>query len=457
MKAASLNSVGIIGGGILGISLGYYLTRAGVHVEIFEAGPEPGGLAGPMRLADGTEIDRFYHAILSSDQNLRSLCSELGISDQMRFKPTRMGFYDEGRIHSMNSSMELLLFPMLSWVDRFRLGLTVLAAMAVRDWRSLDTVSVEKWLLRWSGRNTYNTIWRPMLRAKFDGSFDRVPATWIWSRLVRIKSTRSGVEQKEEAGHIIGGYNTMLHAMVRQIEAAGGRVHLNTAVQEVQIEQGSARGLRLRDGRTLVFDGVVSTVQTPLLSRLVPAADESFRARLSAQEYLGILCPVLVLDKPLTGYWTLNITDESVPFTGVIETTAYIDPQYVGGHHLVYLPKYTAPGSEWQEKSDAEIKEIWLRELQRMFPEFDPATIVEFRVGRNRFVEPLHPLGGATHIEPVQTPVKNLFLATTAQIYPQLTNGESVTRHARLAVEQMLEAPIVQPAPARAVTAPVPA
>ena len=28
------------------------------------------------------------------------------------------------------------------------------------------------------------------------------------------------------------------------------------------------------------------------------------------------------------------------------------------------------------------------------------------------------------------TPVEGLYLATTAQIYPALTNGESVTRHA---------------------------
>jgi hypothetical protein len=39
----------------------------------------------------------------------------------------------------------------------------------------------------------------------------------------------------------------------------------------------------------------------------------------------------------------------------------------------------------------------------------------------------------------VKTPVEGLYLATTAQIYPALTNGESVTRHARQAAELVYE------------------
>ena len=111
-----------------------------------------GGLAGPSILEDGTAVDRFYHAILSSDSHLRQLCSELGIADQLRFRQTKMGFYYNGGIHSMNNVLEFLRFPPLGWLDRFRLGLTVLAAQFERDWRRLEGVSVEDWLIRWSGR-----------------------------------------------------------------------------------------------------------------------------------------------------------------------------------------------------------------------------------------------------------------------------------------------------------------
>lgn len=437
-------TVGIVGGGIMGMSLGYFLTKQGISVEIYEASPTLGGLAGPLLLGDGTAVDRFYHAILSSDGHLRDLCAELGIADQLRFRTTRMGFYYDDAIHPMNGIVDFLRFPPLGWLDRARLGLTVLAAQAVRNWRALEEISVETWLTRWGGRNAYEHLWRPMLRAKFDGSSDgqadafaNVPATWIWSRLVRMKSTRRGAKQKEEAGHLLGGYATLMEAMAAKIRTAGGKVHLNAPVQEIVTDGTRLCGLRV-DGRLIRHETVVSTMQAPVFSRLIPNAAPAYLEALTDQEYLGIICPLLVLDRPLSGYWTINITDERVPFTGIIETTSYIDPAYVGGHHLVYLPKYTAPGSSWLTKSNAEIEEIWLHHLQRMFPDFDQASIREFRIHRERFVEPLHGVNETEKIPAVATPIQGLYLVTTAQIYPALTNGESVSRHAALAAQQIV-------------------
>jgi protoporphyrinogen oxidase len=389
-----------------------------------------GGLAGPLTLDDGTKVDRFYHAILSSDSHMRELCEELGIDDQLRFNETKMGFFYKNEIHSMNNIIEFLRFPPLGWIDRFRLGLTVLYAQFIRNWHRLEGISVEKWLIGLGGKRTYQNIWRPMLKAKFDGGFDDTPATYIWSRLVRIKSTRKGANQKEEAGHLIGGYISLIHAMAEQIKDAGGKIHLQTPVSKIEIEDNLAIGI-LVDDELIKFDRIVSTLQPPIFQHLISDASNEYRDFIGKTEYLGIICPLLVLDRPLTGYWTLNITDDSIPFTGVIETTSYINPQFVGGHHLVYLPKYTAPGSSLQKMSDEEIKELWLGYLEKMFPDFERHWIRYFIMNRARLVEPLHPVNGTHLIPPVHTPITNLYLATNAQIYPALTNGESISRKAR--------------------------
>jgi protoporphyrinogen oxidase len=435
----------------MGISLGYFLSQQGIKVEIFEASPVLGGLAGPLFLEDGVSVDRFYHVILSSDSHLRKLCTELSIADKLRFRETKMGFYHQGEIHSMNSTLEFLRFPPLGWIDRFRLGLTVLYAQFVRDWQRLEGISVEEWLLRLSGQRTLENIWRPLLRAKFDGGFDDTPATYIWARLVRMKSTRSGANQKEEAGHLIGGYTTLIEVMAERIEAAGGKIHLRCPVQEVVLEGGRAQGIHLGD-KVHPFSAVVAALQVPIFRQMIPGASPAYRDLLGKSGYLGIICPLLVLDRPLTGFWTLNITDDRIPFTGLIETTTYIDPQYVGGHHLVYLPKYTAPGGPWQRKSDQEIREIWLQNLETMFPHFNRRWIRYFLVHRERYVEPLHGLN-STHLIPgVKTPVEDLYLATTAQIYPALTNCESVGCHARQAAQTILKKDLTPVSlPARAV------
>ena len=429
--------VGIIGGGIMGTCIGYFLSQKGVEVEMFEAAPALGGLVGPMTLEDGTAVDRFYHAILSSDSHLRQLCAELGIADQLRFQETRMGFFHKGEIYSMNDVSDFLRFPPLGWIDRFRLGLTVIAAQLIRDWHRLEGISVEQWLVRWGGRRTYENIWLPLLKAKFDGSFENTPATFIWARLVRMKSTRSGATQKEEAGHLIGGYVTLIRAMAGKIEAAGGRIYLGTSISKIAIEQNRAAGI-LADGEIHSFDRLVSTLQPSVFQAMIPDASREYRNSLTRIQYLGIVCPMLVLDRPLSGYWTLNLTDDRLPFTGIIETTAYINPQYVGGHHLVYLPKYVAPAGWVQKMTDAEIKELWLTHLELMFPHFERGWIRYFSVQRARYVEPLHLLNGTHLIPALHTPIEHLYLASNAQIYPNLTNGESISRKAREISELVL-------------------
>jgi protoporphyrinogen oxidase len=110
----------------------------------------------------------------------------------------------------------------------------------------------------------------------------------------------------------------------------------------------------------------------------------------------------------------------------------------VGGNHLVYLPKYTLPGSQWFKMSDEEVRETWLKYLEQMFPDFRRDSVRHMLVHRERLVEPIHPLNGMNLIPSMETPIKDLYLVNAAQIYPALTNGESVTRHAHQAVERML-------------------
>jgi hypothetical protein len=77
-----------------------------------------------------------------------------------------------------------------------------------------------------------------------------------------------------------------------------------------------------------------------------------------------------------------------------------------------------------------------------------------FLVHRERLVEPLHGLNEAHLIPEIETPVKGLFLSTTAQIYPGLTNGESVTRHASWTADRVQAALAEVVRPARALSAP---
>lgn len=434
--------VAIVGGGILGTSLGYFLTQEGVEVHLVERSDNLGGLVAPIELDEigGVRVDRYYHCILNSDRHLIDLICEVGLGDNLQLVETKMGFYHNARLYPMSTPLEFLRFPPLGMLDRARLALTILACRRIKDWHDLENVSVEKWLTRLSGKHAYETIWKPLLGAKFDGDFAQVPATYIWSRLVRMTDTRDGAAQKELMGYLIGGHLPLVEALAARITAHGGTVQTSTEVSGLLTDDaGHIRGIRTSHG-DLDADAVVLTTPTAIARRLLPERLAPIADRWGQLDlYLGVILLLVVLRRQLTPYYTTNVTDTSVPFTGVIETTNLIDPKHVGGYHLVYLPKYVYPGNPYTTMDDETLRTEFMGHLRRMFPDLTDDDIVMTRLFRERYVEPIHPIGGTGRIPPITTEIPGLYLANTSQIYPALTNCDSVTRHARHVSSLVLE------------------
>src|SRR5439155_380980 len=77
------------------------------------------------------------------------------LGDKFRFRPTGVGFYDDGRLFSMNSLREFLTFPLLPFHDRLRLGAFVARCQMRSSYEDLDDVSLEHWLRRMCGRRAW--------------------------------------------------------------------------------------------------------------------------------------------------------------------------------------------------------------------------------------------------------------------------------------------------------------
>ena len=136
-------TVGIVGGGILGMTAAYRLAQAGVAVSLYERAPDLGGLVGSFDF-DGTTVDRFYHVVLPSDDRVIGLADELGLGDRWRFRPTRVGFYGDGRLFSMTSPKEFLTFPLLRPHERARLAAFVARCQLTKGHDRLDDESLER-------------------------------------------------------------------------------------------------------------------------------------------------------------------------------------------------------------------------------------------------------------------------------------------------------------------------
>jgi protoporphyrinogen oxidase len=416
--------VGVVGGGVLGISLALRLAQAGAEVTVIERGPALGGLAGTMDFG-GHEVDRFYHVITPADTRMIAMAEEVGLGDQLRYAPVGAGFFANGEMHDFNGIGDLLRFSPLSPAARLRLGWFVAQCQLRSSYDGLENLALETWLRRHCGKQAVERIWKPLLNSRFDSDPSGLPATYLWARTRRMSGAR-GKGGGEEMGHIVGGHQRLIDAMVAKAAALGVEARTEAPVTGLATgEDGAVTGVEL-DGETLDFDLTIPTLQPPALRFLLPERHQGLLAPYP-QRWLGCVCVIIKVPRSLLPYYAVNIT-EPTPVTSAIETTQVLGTDHTDGLHLVYLPKYCDPGAPEQSEDDESIYRRFTDYLARLSPGFSRDEVVDWTVQRAKLVEPVHTLrpGGEPRVAPIWPGVKGLALASNAQIYPYLLNGDSV-------------------------------
>ena len=418
--------IGIIGGGLMGLALAQRLSASAHAVTVFERAQQVGGLATWQDF--GRFVwDRFYHVILPSDSPLIRFVGDIGLGSELRWAATKTGYYVDHQFYGLSNNAEFLKFPPLSLWSKFRLALTILYCARIRDWRRLEKVKVEDWLIRTSGRATFEKFWQPLLLAKLGENYRRVSAVFIWSYIKRLFSAREGSAKKEHLGHVRGGYKTVFERLQSLIGAQGGNIRLGVAVERVSAGQGG--GMRVRvDGRDESFDKVIFTGPVSVLRQVTDqelvAMNESGRD----VEYLGVICMILATRKPFTPYYILNIGDERIPFTGVIGMSTIVDPAETGGLHVTYLPKYVLSDDPLLRVPDAEIRERFLAGLHEMYPDLEQADIESIHIHRAVKVQPLQVIDYSTMVPQPRTRHPDFYVLNTAQFVNNTLNNNEVIR-----------------------------
>jgi protoporphyrinogen oxidase len=418
--------VGIVGGGVLGISLALRLAQAGARVTVIERGPSLGGLAGAFDFG-GHEVDRFYHVITAADERMIAMAEEVGLGDQMRFTPVGAGFFANGEMHDFNGVGDLLRFSPLSPPARLRLGLFVAQCQLRSSYDELEKIPLETWLRRICGNQVWERIWKPLLDTRFDGDPSGLPATYLWARTRRMSGARQGKGRGgEEMGHIVGGHQRLIDEMVARARELGVEARTDAPVGGLAMDaDGAITGVELGE-ETLEFDLTIPTLQPPALRFLLPERHRGLLAPYP-QRWLGCVCPIVKVRRSLMPYYAVNIV-EPTPLTSAIETTQVLGTEHTDGLHLVYLPKYCDPEAPEQSEDDESVYRRFTDYLARLSPGFSREEVVDWTVQRAKLVEPVHALsaGEGVRVAPVWPGVEGLALASNAQIYPHLLNGDSV-------------------------------
>lgn len=407
----------IIGGGAAGCTLAWHLTRNGHEVHVYEKWKGLGGLAAGIPFGH-TVLDRFYHHIFTSDTHVRAYAERLGLGEKLKWCESSVGFEHEGKLYPFTTPLDLLRFKPLSFLSRFRTGLAVLNMRRMSDYHKLEHITAEEFIIRQMGEQAYRVLWEPLLRSKFGDRYREVSAVWFWGKIKLRGGTRSEKGTGESLGYMKDGWAQIYERLGEQIEEQGGILRLGQLVRNIRKEPNGKLSVHTRDS-VEEYDRVLFTPSVPMLLKTVSDLPEDYQTSVNQIPYQANITMVLGLEKSISPYYWLNVTDPESPFVAVIEhTNLFRDPSY-GELIPVYLSRYLSEDHPYYNMRQPEVEELFLSHLEKLFPHFNREQVKTITTSKADYAQPVVRLNYSAIKPAFETPIEGLYLSTMVQVYPE--------------------------------------
>ena len=424
--------IAIIGAGYGGMAAAFDLRHAGHDVTIFESADFVGGLAGGFKeLHWDWSVEKFYHHWFQSDASMLGLIHELGFEDKVRFPRPLTVMYHEGKFFPFDSILNALRFPGLGFgLDKIRFGFVGLFLRLTNNWRALEQVTADEWMLKWAGKNVYEKMWKPLLIGKFGPFYRDVNMAWMWAR-IKARTTRLGT--------FVGGFQNFSDMFAERLRAMGVRIRLGVAVRF--IKRNPAGGVMIDAGGVESFDKVLVTTSPSLLAKVCPDLPEEYLKGLLELKSMGAVVMVLSVKEQLSkeGYYWFNLPKEAgFPFLALVEHTNFVSPENFGGDRILYAGDYLEQGHEFFSLSDEQLLEKFLPAFQKINPAFTRDWVKKVWVFKTNYAQPVPLLNHSKNIPPIQTPIDDLYFASMSQVYPWDRGTNFAVEIGRRAARMML-------------------
>ena len=409
--------IGIVGGGITGLTAAYQLSKKGHKVSVFEENAELGGQMATFEVGENS-LERFYHHIFTSDVEIIRLIGELGLSQMLRWLDSRVGIYYKGKVYPFATPMDLIHFAPLSLISRIRLGLISLWLRCYRNWHKIEEVTARDWIIKYAGRSAFEVVWEPLLKGKFGERSNDVGMVWFWGKIHLRMASRGRGMQKEKLGYLMGSFGLITSALAECIRSAQGEIYTHSTVEHILVEGNRTKGIKVGD-KVVLFDAVIAAVPSPIFHKLSPQLPPDYAQKLDGVQYQAAACLVLIINRLFTPFYWINISDSSIPFVATVEHTNFVDETHYGGNRVLYVSNYLSPDSPLYKKNASELLAEYLPHLRKMNPAFNTDWVKELYLFREEAGQPIIGTNYSRQIPALGTPIERLYLANTTQIYPE--------------------------------------
>ena len=409
MNSRNNPDIAIVGGGIAGLSLAYFLGKRGYRVTLFEKRPVPGGQLRAFEVGR-TRLECFYHHIFWQDRQVLALVRELRLEKYLRWVPSRVGYLKENSLYGFSKVTDLMKFKPLPLFQKLRFGWGTVRARYSGSTEGLLHISSPDWLKRKFGEKGYREIWKPLLENKFGAEKENIPAAWIKGKIRQRSSSRKNIFAPELLGYMDGSFLLLAERLHQAVAGMDHEVFLGEEVLSARW-QGN-RWLIGTPKRFVEAEVLISTIAMPYFRAILPP---DFTMA-SGPEYLDVRCLIVFSSQQLSPFYWLNIDRADLPFHLVVEHTNLIPPVDYGGRHIIYMSQYGKSGLFPEDVFSDDEEKKWIACLSELFPHFEEGAVTESKSFMERYAVPVFKIESSW--SPWEDARNRLYILNNENSYP---------------------------------------
>ncbi|NJL85017.1 MAG: 15-cis-phytoene desaturase [Leptolyngbyaceae cyanobacterium SM1_1_3] len=455
----------IAGAGLAGLACAKYLVDAGHTPVLLESRDVLGGLVAAWQDKDGDWYETGLHAFFGAYPNMLQLLKELGIEDRLQWKehtlifnqPDKPGVLSRFDVPDILAPFNVIMSilrnnDMLTWNQKLRFAIGLLPAI-VRGQKyveAMDKYSLLEWLRLQGVDEQVNTdIFIAASKALTFINPDEVSATIPLTALNRFLQERYG----SKIAFLDGSPPERLcQPIVEYITERGGEVHLQKPLKQILLNPNDTvrgfliRGLEGAEDEVLTADIYVGAVSVDVMKVLTPPSWKAipFFKKLEGLEGVPVINLHLWFDRKLTDIDQLLFSRSDL--LSVYADMSNTCREYANPDRSM-LELVLAPAQDWIDRSNEEIVEATLKELQNLFPQHfgseNPAKLLKYQVVKTpRSVYKAIP-GRQVYRPTQETPIANFYLAGSYTLQRYLGSMEGAVLSGKLAAQAISKNPQV--------------
>jgi protoporphyrinogen/coproporphyrinogen III oxidase len=368
----------VVGGGISGLVCAYELQKAGVEVSLVEASARPGGVINSVR-RDGYFLELGPQSFSGTSQ-LRSLCADLGIANQLLEAPAHAPRYVlvNGKLQAVPlSPPAFFTSSLISGATKWALVRDIFGKSAPPE----TDESVAAFVRRKFSDQLLDRLVGPFVSGVYAGDPERLSIRSAFPQLyeaekatgsivrgmMRLAKKTKGPRERATLNTFREGNETLVSALANKL---GSRLFRKTAAANIYRQNEGSFHISLECGHndSLSARSVVFATPPDVTGRLLAQVDPSFEPLLATVEYAAVAVVSLGYAKEdvghsLDGFGFLVPRSAGLRILGTVWNSSLFPGRAPDGHALLttFVGGTTDPSAT--KLSSAELSSLVHREI----------------------------------------------------------------------------------------------